>query len=219
LAFLCFPPHWSRLVAGVRLGPYHRVLGVRFWPSCLISFLRVGGICLSHDEVKRAVGLFDGFVSAIASAPCSFLYLNNEYLIRKKKKKKRPHRPYQLYYLPPQKTPTCVPPLQRPNIWRLETYEGQLASKWVSRDPRELILITLHIRFQNCRRTNGLFRHSETSLAEGKVSKLHLSVFVTDANSSLPLRLPAAQAPTLEVRGSIRKRTLTHSAARRPAEE
>jgi len=50
------------------------------WSSCLISFLRVGGICLSHDEVKRAVGLFYGFVSAIASAPCSFLYLNNEYL-------------------------------------------------------------------------------------------------------------------------------------------
>jgi len=41
---------------------------------------------LSHDEVKRAVGLFYGFVSAIASAPCSFLYLNNEYLIIKNKK-------------------------------------------------------------------------------------------------------------------------------------
>jgi len=73
----------------VRLGPYHRVLGVRFWSSCLISFLRAGGICLFHDEVKRAVGLFCGFVSAIASAPCSFLYLNNEYLIIKKKKKKK----------------------------------------------------------------------------------------------------------------------------------
>jgi len=41
----------------------------------------VGGTCLSHDEVKRAVGLFYGFVSAIAGTPCSFLYLSNEYLI------------------------------------------------------------------------------------------------------------------------------------------
>jgi len=44
---------------------------------------------LSHDEVKRAVGLFHGFVSAIASAPCSFLYLNNEYLIKIKIKIKK----------------------------------------------------------------------------------------------------------------------------------
>ena len=72
----------------MRLGPYHRVLGVRFWSSCLIACLRVGGICLSHDEVKRAVGFFCGFVFAIASAPCDFLYLNNEYMILKKKKKK-----------------------------------------------------------------------------------------------------------------------------------
>jgi len=57
------------------------------------------------------------------------------------------------------------------------------------------------------------------SLAEGKVSKLHLPVFVTDANSSLPLRLPAAQPPPPEVRGGIRRRTLTRSAARRRAEE
>jgi len=80
----------------VRLGPYHRVLGVRFWSSSLIACLRVGGICLSHEEVKRAVGLFSGFVSAIASAPCSFLYLNNEYLIikNKKNKKKTPPSPY-----------------------------------------------------------------------------------------------------------------------------
>jgi len=57
------------------------------------------------------------------------------------------------------------------------------------------------------------------SLAEGKVSKLHLPVLVTDANSSLPLRLPAMQPPPPEVQGGIRRRTLTHSAARRPAEE
>jgi len=44
---------------------------------------------VSHDEVKRAVGLFYGFVSATASAPCSFLCLNNEYLIIKKKKEKK----------------------------------------------------------------------------------------------------------------------------------
>jgi len=116
-------------------------------------------------------------------------------------------------------TPTCVPPLQCPNIWRLETYEGQPPSKWVSRDLRHFILITLHIRFQNRRRTNGPSRHSETSRAEGKVSTLHLTVFVTDANSSLPLRLPAAQPPPPVVRGGIRGRTLTLSAARRRAEE
>jgi len=46
-------------------------------------------MCFSNDELKRALGLFHGFVSAIASAPCSFLYLNNEYLIIKKKLKKR----------------------------------------------------------------------------------------------------------------------------------
>jgi len=88
LAFLCFPPHESMLVAGGRLGPYHRVLGVRFWSLCLIACLRVVGICLSDDEVKLAVGLFHGFVSAIASAPCGFLYLNNKYLISKKRKEK-----------------------------------------------------------------------------------------------------------------------------------
>ena len=75
LAFLCFPPHWFRPVAGVRLGPYHRVLGVQFRSSCLIACLRVEGICLSHDEVKHTVGLFYSFVSAIASTPCCFLYL------------------------------------------------------------------------------------------------------------------------------------------------
>ena len=43
-----------------------------------------------------------GFVFAIASAPCDFLYLNNEYMIlkkkreKKKKKKKRPLRPLTL---------------------------------------------------------------------------------------------------------------------------
>ena len=178
---------------------------------------------MSHEEVKRAVGLFYSFVYVIASAPHGFLYFNNEYMIikKKKEKKKRPLRPLHLSYLPPDKTPTCVPPLQRPNIWRLETYEGQPASKWVSRDPRDFILITLHIRFQNRRRTNGPARYtsSETSLAEGKVSKLHLPVFVTDANSTLPLRLPAAQPPLPEVRGGIRRGTLTRSAARRPAEE
>jgi len=57
------------------------------------------------------------------------------------------------------------------------------------------MLITLHIRFQNCRRTNSPSRDSETSLAEGKVSKLHLPVFLTDANSSLPLSLPTTQPP------------------------
>jgi len=67
------------------LGPYNRVLGVGFRSSCLIAFLGVGCLCLSHNEVKWAVGFFYGFVFAIASAPCGFLYLNNEYMIKRKK--------------------------------------------------------------------------------------------------------------------------------------
>jgi len=42
-------------MADVRLGPYHRVLGVRRVLSCLIAFLQGGGICLSHEEVKWTV--------------------------------------------------------------------------------------------------------------------------------------------------------------------
>jgi len=68
-------------VAGVQLGRYHRVLGVRFRSPCLIGFLLAEGICLSHDEVKRAVRVFYRFVLVIASAPYGFLYLNNEYMI------------------------------------------------------------------------------------------------------------------------------------------
>jgi len=55
----------------------------------LIVFLQVGRIGLSHDEVNRAIGLLVGFVFAIAHAACSFLHLNNEYMITKKKKKKK----------------------------------------------------------------------------------------------------------------------------------
>jgi len=42
-------------MAGVQLGTYHRILRVRRVLSCLIAFLCVGGICLSHEEVKRVV--------------------------------------------------------------------------------------------------------------------------------------------------------------------
>ena len=35
----------------------------------------LGVFDFSHEEVKRAVGLFIGFVFAIASAACSFSYL------------------------------------------------------------------------------------------------------------------------------------------------
>ena len=38
------------------------------------------GLDFSHEGVKRVVGLLEGFVHAIASAPCDFLYLNNEYM-------------------------------------------------------------------------------------------------------------------------------------------
>ena len=38
-------------------------------------FLWTRGVDFSNEEVKRAVGLFIGFVFAIASTACSFLYL------------------------------------------------------------------------------------------------------------------------------------------------
>jgi len=59
----------------------------------LIAVVRVRGFGLSHNKVKRAVGLFIGFVFAIASAPCGFLYLKQRIhdLKRKKKNKKDPY--------------------------------------------------------------------------------------------------------------------------------
>jgi len=42
-----------------------------------------------------------GFVFAIASAPCDFLYLNNEYMILKKKRKKKKTPPTPPSFLPP----------------------------------------------------------------------------------------------------------------------
>jgi len=35
------------------------------------------GLDISHEGVKRVVGLFMGFVSVIASAPYCFLYLKS----------------------------------------------------------------------------------------------------------------------------------------------
>ena len=63
------------------------------------------GFDFSHEGVKRVVGLFTHFVSVIASAPHSFLYLNQRiHDIEKRKKKtrkKRALRPLHLSYLPP----------------------------------------------------------------------------------------------------------------------
>jgi hypothetical protein len=81
------------------------------------------------------------------------------------------------------------------------------------------LFFALDIRFIDRRRTNGAPGHSEMSVAEGKVSKPPLLVFVTNVNSSLPLRRPTAQPQTQEVQSGIRRRTLTRAAARRPAEE
>ena len=49
------------------------------------------GFDFSHEGVKRVVGLIIGFVYAIASAPCEFLYLKttNIMIIKKKKEKKK----------------------------------------------------------------------------------------------------------------------------------
>jgi len=43
----------------------------------------LGGFVFSHEGVKRVVGLFIGFVYAIASAPREFLYLKTtNYMIK-----------------------------------------------------------------------------------------------------------------------------------------
>ena len=51
------------------------------------------GFDFSHEGVKRVVGLLEGFIHAIASAPREFLYRSyleiNEHMIQKKKKKKK----------------------------------------------------------------------------------------------------------------------------------
>jgi len=52
--------------------------------ACLIALVWVGRLSLSHEEVKRAVGLFYGFVLAIPSAQGSFFYLNTDYMIKRK---------------------------------------------------------------------------------------------------------------------------------------
>jgi len=54
------------------------------------------GFDLSHEGVKRVVGLFTGFVSVIASAPQCFLYLNQRIHDDKKKreKKRKKEAPY-----------------------------------------------------------------------------------------------------------------------------
>jgi len=77
VSFLCFPPYSSRLVAGVRSGPYHSVFEVRRVGYVWLLSLGWGALGLSHEEVKRVVGLFYGFVFIIASALYGFLYLNN----------------------------------------------------------------------------------------------------------------------------------------------
>jgi len=75
------------------------------------------------------------------------------------------------------------------------------------------------IRFKDRRRTNGAPEHSETSIAQGKVSKLPLLVLVSQVNSSLPIRRPVAQHPSPDVQSGIRRRNQTRAAARRPVDE
>ena len=78
----------------------------------------------------------------------------------------------------------------------------------------------LDIRFKDRQRTNGASRNSETSVVEGQVCKTPLLlVLVTNDNTSLALRCPAVLPQAQEIQRGIRRRTLTHAAARRPAEE
>jgi len=60
------------------------------WCFCLRCWqgggrsLNLRGLVFSHEGVTRVwVVSLVGFVFAIASAPCDFLYLNNEYMIKK----------------------------------------------------------------------------------------------------------------------------------------
>jgi len=85
--------------------------------------------------------------------------------------------------------------------------------------PPPLFLLPPDIRFKDRRQTNGASEHSETSVAEGKVSKLPLLVLVTQGNSSLPIRRPAAQPPTPDDQSGIRRRNQPRAAAPRPVEE
>ena len=53
------------------------------------------GSDFAHEGVKQVVGLFIGFVFAIACAPCGFLYLNQRIHDKKKEKKKKSEKaPY-----------------------------------------------------------------------------------------------------------------------------
>jgi len=82
----------------------------------------VEGLDLSHEGVRRVVGLLKGFVYAIASAPREFLYLSylkiNENMIQKRKEKKK-KRPLHLSYLPTYERSTFVLTL-RPHVRPLE---------------------------------------------------------------------------------------------------
>jgi len=75
------------------------------------------------------------------------------------------------------------------------------------------------IRLKDRRRTNGAPEHSETAVAEGKISTLPLLVLVTQVNSFLPIRRPVAQPPIPDIQSGIRRRKQTRAAARRPVEE
>ena len=161
---------------------------------------------MSHDEVKRAVGLFYGFVLAIASAPCYFLYLNNEYMIykKKKRKKKKKKKDPSISLTSPltRRPPLFTPRVPTSGVLRYTNVKRR-SSGYESTPPP--FFLPPDIRFKDRRRTNGAPEHSETSVAQGKVSKLPLLVLVTQVNSSLPIRRPVAQPPTPDVQSGIRR--------------
>jgi len=68
------------------------------------------GFDFSHEGMMWVVGFFYGFVFAIASAPCDFLYLINEYMIYKKRKKKKGKKKKEKNPLFPSSISSATPP-------------------------------------------------------------------------------------------------------------
>jgi len=64
------------------------------------------GFDFSHEGVQQVIGLLIGFVSAIAGAPCCFLYLNHRIPdFKKKEKSKKEEAPYFLPHSAPSTPP------------------------------------------------------------------------------------------------------------------
>ena len=151
-----------------------------------------------------------GFVFAIACAPCDFLYLNNEYMIYKKKT-----------------LPSLLPPYLQDVHLGFNPASPGLASCDIPTSNtiqvcinQPLLLFALDIRFQDRRHTNRAPGNSEMSGAEGKVCKTPLLLVLAKNNNIPRARRRSSGLPQLqEIQSGIHGRTLTRTATCRPAED